>query len=120
MKRGRLSEAEKREIERLAGKGQKSGQIALNLRRHPATVGWAMTCMGLRQPIERAFSYTRNGREVRSFSADEDALMEELAITGKKNREIAEICSARFGHKRSTHTIRARLIMLSAREVADA
>lgn len=116
---GKLTSRDHAEIERLAGEGWKAGKIARHLGRHPATVQWYMYTQGLQAPrpaAEKPRSYMRGGRVVRHFSADEDVFMEALRVQDFSFREIAEYVNKRFGTERSAHTIKCRLIMLSARD----
>lgn len=116
---GRLSSTERAEIERLAERGLSAGQIAQRMNRRAGTVNFAMTAMGLRTPVSRTFSYTRRGREIRSFSPDEDALIEVLRCQHYTCTKIAEVCSNRFGHLRTPATISIRLRAIATREVVS-
>lgn len=111
--RGRMTEAEMREVEEMAERGLGSGQIARRLNRHQATIGWAMHRLGLKTTMRREFAYYRNGVLVKSFSPEEDRLIEELRVAGKTTVEIAEELTKRFGHPRSPHTICMRLTLLA-------
>jgi hypothetical protein len=120
-KRGRFSDAENATICALAERGLKPGQIAVRLDRHPASVNWAMTRLGLKAPSVRYFSYMRVGKMVCSFSPEEDAFIERAQTSGKLNkREIGELCELRFGHRRTSSTVRTRLIMIANRAEAAA
>ena len=112
-KRGRLSAEERSEIERLAMLGLKPGPIAQRLDRHPATINFAMHCMGLRAPASRTFSYVRNGRPVVSWSAADDARIQALRAAGMTTTKVAEIISTESGISRSGPTVRVRLMMLA-------
>ena len=114
--RGRLSAAETSKIEELAERGLKAGQIAVRLNRHRSTVHFAMTTLGLTAPVDRQFRFRRNGREVVSFSAEEDAFIKVLRTQGFAIAFIANMVGKRFGHERSSATIRIRLMMLANRE----
>jgi hypothetical protein len=114
--RGRLSADEKATIEELAERGLVAGQIAFRLNRHPSTVHFAMTTMGLTAPVERQFRFQRNGCEVVSFSKEEDAFIVALRTQDHTWAKIAELVGKRFGHKRTAATIGIRLKMLAARE----
>lgn len=116
IKRGRLSADEEKQIELLAERGSSSGQIALRLNRHPATINFAMHRMGLREPVTRSFAYSRGGRAVKNFSADEDAFIEALRCQRFTYQKIARIAAIRFGHRRSAATIGVRLKMLGNKE----
>lgn len=116
IKRGRLSRQEKDTIEKLFDDGVTTGQIAQRLNRHPSTVGFAVTLLGLRPPAQRVFAYKRNGRDVRSFGPDEDAFILALRTQGFTWTKIAEITGRRTGHARSAATIGTRLRMLANRE----
>jgi hypothetical protein len=114
---GRLSTTERSEIERLAQRGLTAGQIAQRMQRHAGAVNFAMTTMGLRSQVARTFAYTRRGREVRSFSPDEDALIEALRCQQYTFTKIADVCGKRFGHPCTPATICIRLRALATREV---
>jgi hypothetical protein len=117
--RGRLTPAERAEIERLALRMRKPmpGPIARKLNRHVATVTWFMIRNGL---IERPLHYghqkphVRNGIAVRPYSAPEDRRIVALRIEGKIPREIAEIITAELGIRRTGHSVNVRLTMLAA------
>src|SRR5689334_21512613 len=113
IKRGLLTPTEKEQIVELAERGWSSGRIAGRLNRHPATVSYAMHRLGVRTLVRRDFSYVRKGVVVKSFSAEEDALVLELRTRGLPTTKIAPIVSERFGHRRSAHTIGVRLVLLS-------
>jgi hypothetical protein len=74
--------------------------------------------LGVRQLTRRTFAYTRNGVSVRSFSAEEDALLTSLRVAGLKSPAIARALTDRFGHPRSAHTVLVRLVLLSNLEEA--
>ncbi len=116
--RGLLTPAENEAIIAMADAGHSPGRIAQKLNRHPSTVGYAMHRLGLRKLQLRAFSYVRNGVAVRSFSREEDAFLTALRIQGYSTPKIAAMCSKRFGHVRSAHTIQVRLVLLSNLEDA--
>lgn len=116
-KRGRFTEAENAAIEAMAAKGLSPGQIAVRLDRHPGSINWAMTRMGLKAPSARSFSYIRRGKPVCSFSVEEDVFIEALACQRYNNRQIGEMCGKRFGHVRTSATIRVRLMMLANRDL---
>lgn len=118
IKRGLLTPAENEQIVELAGRGLSAGRIAQKLNRHPVTVGYAMHRLGLRKLMRKSFAYVRNGVEVRSFSAEEDALLTALRVQGHSTTKIAEVLTKRFGHKRSPHTVNVRLVLLSNDEEA--
>ena len=120
MKSGRLSPAERAEIEQLADRGLRAGQIAIRMDRHSNTIGFLMSVTGLRICSDRTFAYQRRGRPVRSFSPDEDALIEALRCQAYTYQQIASVCGARFGHARTAATIGIRLKMLAARREAAA
>lgn len=119
--RGRLTSADHSEIERLHGRGLASGRIAQLIKRHPSTVAWYMYSAGLKAPrpsSERPVSYMRGGRMVRHFSAEEDVFIETLRRQDYSCQQIAATVNKRYGTERTDHTIKCRLIMLSAREGA--
>lgn len=113
IKRGLLSDEEKAEIVRLAERKFTPGRIAQKLNRHPVTVGYAMHRLGLRTLAKRDFCYLRNGVLVKSFCDEEDAYLSALRVQGLTTLKIAEMCTAKFGHRRSAHTIGVRLVLLS-------
>ena len=116
MKRGRLSDEERTEIERLAELGWKAKAIARTLDRLPQTVSNRMTTAGLRCPVDRSFSYLRNGKPVRSFSREEDAEIERLSVQRLSASRIATACEQKFGYRRMPATINTRLRMIATRE----
>ena len=117
--RGRMSAAEKAEIERLATTLRKPtpGAIAFRLNRHPATVAWYMISRGL---IDRRISYDRRqamlrrGRPVNLYSRQQDRRLEQLRAEGLKFRQIAERLTEEFGIPRNQHSVRIRAIMLAS------
>jgi IS30 family transposase len=111
--RGRLSPDEKRRIEEMSDAGLTPGQIARRLNRLYATVNFAMTTAGLRAPKPRRFSFVRKGRPVRSFSPEEDTLIEALRCQSFTTTKIAEIVTKRWGHRRQPATISIRLRQLA-------
>lgn len=121
VKHGRLTPDEDAEIERLAERRLTCGQIALRLNRHPATVNFAMHRLAVKTVDRRRAgkSYIRNGREVRHFTLEEDALMVDLRTEGLAFPRIAGLLSERFGgHPRTAQTISVRLMMLANLEEA--
>jgi|SRR5579859_4152091 len=119
---GKLTDADRTQIEVLAEKGLSSGQIAQRLRRHQSTVQWFMYRNGLVAPKPlpegRRLTYTRNGRTVTRYSQEEDAFIQALRLQGFNIPKIAELSSKRFNIDRKHHSVRCRLIMLAAREDA--
>ena len=116
--RGRLSDAERLQIQQLAARGLTAGQIAQRLERHPATINFYMVTHGLRAPVDRTRAYARGTSAVRTFSADEDAFITVLRCQSYKYREIAAVCAQRFGHRRTPAVIGIRLRMLASRDEA--
>ncbi|WP_420133980.1 hypothetical protein [Rhodopseudomonas sp.] len=118
IKRGRMTTADKAEIERLAAKMAKPtpGKIAAKINRHPATVNWFMLTPGLiEQKVGRAPRvYERNGKKIYPYAPEHDALLERLRCEGKSHREIAEVVTAKFGIHRTGHSVQVRIIQLSA------
>jgi hypothetical protein len=114
---GRLSAAERNEIEKFADLGKTPGWIANKLNRHPCAVNNAMISVGLRACKPRKFSYVRNGRTVRSFNPEEDALIDNMRTARCTLRDIAEACAERFGYRRTPETIGMRLKALSAADL---
>lgn len=119
IKRGRLSEDELTEIERLAGRGFSPGRVAQRMNRHPATISFAMHRLGLRtlSRVTRT-PYVRNGVLVMPFSPEEDALVVSLRTDGRTCAAIGRAVAERSGHPRSAQTIRMRLVQLSNLEEA--
>lgn len=116
--RGRMSDADRAEIERLASTMLKPtpGKIARKINRHVATVNWYMLTHGL---IERKIgraprSYTRSGRTIHPYQPEHDARIEQLRADGKTHREIAEIITAEFDIKRTAHSVQVRMVQLAA------
>jgi hypothetical protein len=116
--RGRMTDADRAEIERLAQTMTKptSGKIARKINRHVATVNSYMFRHGL---IERKVgraprAYQRNGITVHPYAEEHDAFIEDLSARGLKYREIAELVTAEFGIARNVHSVRIRLIQLAA------
>jgi hypothetical protein len=121
IRRGKVSDAEKAQIAALAERFS-PGRIAQKLNRHPSTVNWQMILMGIRspKPATNRRAYQRNGVTVQPFTADEDLYIETLRTAGHPTTVIAKACTARFGHRRSPHTIHMRLLMLANREDGEA
>lgn len=117
--RGRLTDEDRSRIEQLAGRGFTSGRIAQVIKRHPSTVAWFLYSSGLKAPAptpEIAKTYVRKGATVRRFCAEEDAFIQALRIQSFHPKKIAELASARFGGRRTEHSVRVRLTMLANRE----
>lgn len=113
---GRLSEAERDQIVHMAELGMRAGHIARVLQRHPGTINFAMHALGVQKLTLRKFNYKRNGREVRSFSREEDAWITALRIQGYSTTKIAMLATLRWGHPRNAATIGIRLKMLASLE----
>jgi hypothetical protein len=113
---GGLGEDHHAKIFALHEKGWSCGRIAQHLRKHPGTVNWFLYSHGLKAPRKMAVSrtYTRGGRTVRTFSAEDDAFMEALRVQDYEIAEIARLISARTGHDYGAHSVHNRLIMLAA------
>jgi hypothetical protein len=116
--RGKMTDADRAEIERLAATMSKptSGKIARRINRHVATVNSYMFSHGL---IERKVGrapriYERNGKIVHPYTEAHDAFIEGLRSLGKNFREIAEFVTAEFGIERNQFSVRIRLIQLAA------
>lgn len=116
MKAGRMTAAEDDQVAELAERGWTAGRIALKLDRHKGTINFAMTRLGLKAPADRQFKYVRNGRLVRSFSADEDAFILALRAQDYPTTRIAVLVTKRTGHARTAATIGIRLKMLANRD----
>lgn len=119
--RGRLTQAECAEIERLATtlKNPKPGPIARRLNRHPATVNWYMLRHGLvtkpLRTIPRPY-VTRRGTTRYPWSPDQDRRLNELLCAGSNYRQAGEVLTAEFGIPRNTHNCQVRAVMLAAAE----
>lgn len=114
---GRLTDAERDQIVHMAELGMRATQIARVLQRHPGTINFAMHALGVaRLTLRRCKPYNRNGREVHSFSADEDAWITALRIQGYSTPKIATLATLRWGHPRNAATIGIRLKMLANAE----
>jgi hypothetical protein len=116
--RGRMTPADKAEIERLATTMKKPtpSKIAAKIKRHPSTVNHFMLTRGLieRVPGRAPRIYERNGITVHPYSKEHDAFIENSRSQGKKPREIAELVTKEFGIARNGHSVRIRLIQLAA------
>lgn len=112
---GGLSATDHEAVFRLAAKGWKSSRIAREIRKHPSTVRWFMYSNGLTVPRYGRQPTVRNCRR-RPFSPEEDSFIEQLRGAGVGFAAIASLASERYGHPRSPHTIRCRLVMLAARD----
>lgn len=116
-----MTASDHRRIEELAAKKFSCGRIAQLINRHKSTVKWFMYCNGLSAPkkLERPKMYVRRGVRVHRFTDEEDVFIEALRIQGCTPDAIAGAASARFGTERKHHSIRCRLKMLAARELAE-
>jgi hypothetical protein len=116
--RGRMTSADKAEIERLATTMSKPtpGKIAAKINRHPSTVNWFMLTRGLieRKPGRAPRVYTRNGVTVHPYTEEHDAFLEQLRSEGLKFRAIAERVTEMFGICRNQHSVQVRLVQLAA------
>jgi hypothetical protein len=116
--RGRMTDADKAEIERLAGAMAKPtpGKIAAKINRHPSTVNWFMLTRGLteRQPGRAASVYTRNGVTVHPYAKEHDDLLVMGRLQGKTYGEIGDLVTSAFGIVRSAHSVQVRLVQLAA------
>ncbi len=113
VKRGPLSASELEAIAEMGERRVKAGTIARKLNRHPVTVSYAMHRLGVRTLARRTFCYVRGGRVVKSFSPEEDALLLKLRVAGETPMAIAAKLGETFGHPRSDHTVRVRLVLLN-------
>jgi hypothetical protein len=120
IRRGRMSPAEKAEIDRLALSLREPtpGRIARRINRHPATVAWYMIAAGI---IKREVRYAavacgrrHDGVIIQRYTKEQDDYLIALARTHKKYREIAEAITAEFGIVRSPGGVKVRLAMLAA------
>ena len=116
--RGRMTDADRAEIERLATTMAKptSGKIARKINRHVATVNSYMFSHGLiERKVGRATRpYRRNGKLVHPYAEEHDVFIEGLRSQGKNFREIAESVTAEFGIERNCYSVRIRIIQLAA------
>lgn len=123
VRRGRMTDQDKLDIERLAGSMQKPtpGKIARSINRHPATVNWFMLTRGLieRVPRRAPGQYQRGGKTIYPYTEEHDARIEELRTAGKVFREIGEIITGEFGIVRSAHSVQVRLVQLTAAPDGD-
>lgn len=115
-KSGRLSDAEKAEIERLAVtlEHPTPSNIARRMQRAPDTVKWYMMRNGLLayRPANRKGQAGRGN----FWTAEEDAVAERLRASGKTLRAIGEELTRRFGKRRAASSVQVRLVMLSCSE----
>lgn len=116
--RGKMTDAERAEIERLAATMVKPtpGKIAAKINRHVATVNSYMFSRGLiERKVGRATcAYQRNGKTVHPYTEEHDAFIEDLSSQGMKYRPMAELVTAEFGIERNQYSVRIRLIQLAA------
>lgn len=123
IKRGRMSQDEKAQIDRLAETLKKPAPsaIARRLNRHPATVAWYMICNGLierRIRYGKAATHRRSGHVINPYAPDHDRRLVGLRRQQKSFPEIAEILTAEFGIPRTAHSAHTRMTMLAAYEGA--
>jgi len=119
--RSPLTDADREQIEELAGRGLTSGQIAQRINKNHSTVLWFMYSRGLQAPAPSPTapkSYVRNGRLVHRWTTEEDTFIQALRIQDFTLAQIAKATNARFNTQRSSHTVNIRLVMLAAREDA--
>lgn len=118
VKRGRITVAERAEIERLATtlRNPTPGRIAYRLNRHVSTVTWYMLTHGLleRKPRHAAHEYVRNGKVVHPYTKAQDDRLLALRIVGNSYRAIAEILTVEFGIERNCHSVQVRAVQLAA------
>jgi IS30 family transposase len=116
-----MTDSDRRRIDELAEKRFSVGRIAQLIGHHKSTVNWYMYCNGLRSPkkLERPITYVRCGVRVHRFTDEEDVFIEALRLQGFTPEQIAGHASMRFGTERKHHSIRCRLKMLAARELAE-
>lgn len=116
--RGRMTEADKDEIVRLAETMKKPtpGKIASAINRHPATVNWFMLTRGLveRKAGHAPSPYTRNGKTIYPYSDEQDAFIQQLRIEQLSFKEIASRVTETFGIYRNHHSVQVRLVQLAA------
>lgn len=116
--RGRMTEADKLEIERLATTMSKptAGKIAHRINRHPATVKWFMLTRGLvdRKPGRAPHAYVRNGKTIHPYTEEHDAFIEAKRVDGLPFKVIAAELTEAFGLHRTGHSVQVRLVQLTA------
>src|SRR5258708_19603913 len=114
VKRGRMSAAEKAEIERLATTLAKPtpGRIASRLNRHPATVAWFMIRQGL---IQRTIKYGNrpvgrrpNGTKIHPYTPEQDRRLVELRAAAMLSREIPATITPQFAIPPNLHSLHSR------------
>lgn len=116
--RGRMSDVDRAEIERLATTmtNPTAAKIAQRINRHPATVRWYMLTRGLidQKPKSAPRAYVRNGSTIHPYTAVHDQRIEQLRTAGDTYREIAEKITVEFGISRTGHSVQVRMIQLAA------
>jgi len=114
---GPLTQTERDTIEALAEKDYRCYRIAATLKRKPSCIYYHMLVRGMIEPkLVRNFTvYTRKGKEVRSFSPEEDARLEAERAKGRTFHEMAKVWRDWFGHPRCSGTLRMRCIALAAK-----
>src|SRR3546814_18114172 len=78
VKSGRLSPEERADIERLAARGLKAGQIAQRIDRHAGPIHYHMTTLGHVQPTRRPYDYTSTETEVTPYPPQPNAFNQPL------------------------------------------
>lgn len=118
IKRGRMTPAEKVELERVIGRMKKPtpGRVAAVVNRHPATINWFMLKRGYisRQPGYAPAPYVRNGKTVHPYTPEHDAFILGLRERGATKKDIAKQLTEKFGVERSHHSVDVRLVQLAA------
>lgn len=124
IKRGRLTEAERAEIDRLAlsMKRPTPYAIANRLNRHPATITWYMLRSGLlnRPAGTVRRPYERNGATVHPWKPEHDRRLTELRCANWSYSRIAAALTDEFGVPRKWNSVRVRAVMLAAAEDDEA
>jgi len=110
------------DINRLAELREERGwsvaRIAAELGISPGAVSWQCLRHGIEPRVGSSASrsyapgrtYVRGGHQIRAFSAEEDALLQQMALDGASNSEIGR----RLG--RNPNSIMGRLMTLARRE----
>jgi IS30 family transposase len=119
IRRGKLTDDERAEIERLAEsmKRLSANAIARRLNRHPATVTWYLLRKGY---LERKIQYRvdrvyyRGGTRVVRYSREEESVLVDMRSQGETYQRIAEALTTQFGERRTAHSVQVRDVFLSA------
>ena len=113
-----LSDTDRRRAVEMATEGVGPTEIARRLGRKATTVAYYLSTQGLTRTRQTdvAETYLHRGQARRRFTREEDAFVEARCVAGDNDREIARACTERFGHPRTSHTVRIRLRNLGSVE----